>query len=82
MRMTPVEAILGITLHAATALGKEKAIGSLDPGKQADLVLLDIPDCRHRSYHFGVNHVWKVVKKSRVVWGSESACSRILVDPR
>jgi len=32
---------------------------------EADLVLLDIPDDRHLSYHFGVDHVWKVVKKGR-----------------
>jgi imidazolonepropionase len=68
MRMTPAEAILGITLHAARALRKEKEIGTLEPGKQADLVILDIPDYRHLSYHFGVNHVWKVVKKGKIVW--------------
>jgi imidazolonepropionase len=68
MRMTPAEAILGITLHAARALRKEKEIGSLEPGKQADLVILDIPDYRHLSYHFGVNHVWKVVKKGKLAW--------------
>jgi len=50
--MTPAEAILGITLHAARALRKEKEIGSLEPGTQADLVILDIPDHRHLSYHF------------------------------
>ena len=68
MRMTPAEAILGITLHAARALRKEKEIGSLEPGTQADLVILDIPDHRHLSYHFGVNHVWKVIKKGKLVW--------------
>jgi len=68
MRMTPAEAILGITLHAAMALKKEKDVGSLEAGKQADLVILDIPDYRHLSYHFGVNHVWKVIKKGTVVW--------------
>jgi imidazolonepropionase len=82
MRMTPAEAILGITLNAAKALRKEKEIGSLAPGKQADLVLLDIPDYRHLSYHFGVNHVWKVVKKGRVVWEVASAHPTIRVDPR
>ncbi len=66
MRMTPAEAILGITLHAAKALKKEREIGSLEAGKQADLVILDIPDYRHLSYHFGVNHVWKVIKKGIV----------------
>jgi imidazolonepropionase len=68
MRMTPAEAILGITLHAATALKKEREIGSLEAGKQADLVILDIPDYRHLSYHFGTNHVWKVVKEGKVVF--------------
>ena len=68
MRMTPAEAILGITLHAATALKMEREIGSLEAGKQADLVILDIPDYRHLSYHFGVNQVWKVIKKGIVSW--------------
>jgi imidazolonepropionase len=67
MRMTPAEAILGITLHAAMALKKENEIGSLKAGKQADLVILDIPDYRHLSYHFGINHVWKVIKKGKLV---------------
>jgi imidazolonepropionase-like amidohydrolase len=67
MRMTPAEAIPGIPLHAVKALGKEKAIGSLDPGKQDDRVLLDSFDYRHRSYHFGVKNVWKAVKKGRVL---------------
>ncbi|RPJ35982.1 MAG: imidazolonepropionase [Deltaproteobacteria bacterium] len=68
MRMTPAEAILGITLHAAKALKKEGEIGSLEAGKQADLVILDIPDYRHLSYYFGVNHMWKVIKKGIVSW--------------
>jgi imidazolonepropionase len=82
MRMTPAEAILGITLNAAKGLRKEKEIGSLEPGKQADLVLLDIPDYRHIAYHFGVNHVWKVVKKGRIFWEAGSFPSPIRVDPR
>ena len=82
MRMTPAEAILGITLNAAKALRKEKEIGSLEAGKQGDLVILDIPDYRHLSYHFGVNHVWKVMKKGRIVWEAESSHSTIRVDPR
>ena len=68
MRMTPAEAILGVTLHAARALHKEDEIGSIEPGKVADLLILDIPDYRHLSYHFGINHVWKVIKKGKRVW--------------
>jgi imidazolonepropionase len=82
MRMTPAEALLGITLHAARALRLEQEIGSLEPGKQADLVILDIPDYRHLSYHFGVNHVRQVVKKGKVVWEAASAHPSIRVDPR
>jgi imidazolonepropionase len=82
MRMTPAEAILGITLHAARALRKEKEIGSLEPGKQADLVVLDIPDYRHLSYHFGVNHVWQVIKRGRLVWEAAGSHPTIRVDPR
>lgn len=68
MRLTPAEAVLGITLNAARALKREAEIGSLEAGKQADLVILDVPDYRHLVYHFGINHVWKVVKKGKVVW--------------
>ncbi len=68
MRMAPAEALWGVTINAAKALRKEKEIGSLEPGKQADLLILDIPDYRHLVYHFGVNHVEKVIKKGKLVW--------------
>ena len=68
MRLSPAEVILGVTINAARALRKENDVGSLSPGKQADLIILDIPDYRHLSYHFGINHVWKVIKKGRLVW--------------
>jgi len=73
MRMTPAEAILGITLHAARALRKEREIGSIEAGKQADLLVLDIPDYRHLSYHFGINHAWTVIKKGKVVWNASGS---------
>ena len=68
MRLTPAEAVLAITIHAARAIRREKEIGSLEPGKQADVLILDIPDYRHLPYHFGINHVWKVIKRGKVVW--------------
>lgn len=75
MRMTPAECILGITRHAARAIDREDTLGSLEPGKQADFLLLDIPDYRHLSYHFGINHVDRVFKKGREVW-KRTACGQ------
>ncbi|MCX8117493.1 MAG: imidazolonepropionase [Desulfobacterota bacterium] len=67
-RMTPAEAIKAVTIHAAKAIDREREIGSLEPGKKGDLVLLDIPNYRYLPYHFGVNHVEKVIKGGRVVY--------------
>jgi imidazolonepropionase len=51
-RMTPSEALLGATLHAARALRLDDEVGSLEPGKAADFVLLDAPSVEHWLYHF------------------------------
>jgi imidazolonepropionase len=68
MKMLPAEAVTGLTLNAAAALGRADRLGSLEPGKQADLVIWDIPDYRHLFYHFGVYHAWRVIKRGRVVY--------------
>lgn len=65
--MTSDEALTAATLNAAAALGLAHRVGSLEVGKQADLVVLDAPNPRHLVYHFGVNLVRHVVKKGRVV---------------
>jgi imidazolonepropionase len=70
MKMLPAEVVAGLTIHAAAAVGRADRIGSLEVGKQADLVLFDVPDYRHLFYHFGVNHVWRVVKRGRVVFAA------------
>jgi len=53
--LTPAEALKGATIYAARALGKEAEVGSLEPGKQADFVVLDAPDVNHWLYHFRPN---------------------------
>jgi imidazolonepropionase len=53
MRMTPAEAIAAATLHAAESLGRAHEIGSLEPGKRADLVIHDAADYREIPYFFG-----------------------------
>jgi imidazolonepropionase len=70
MRMLPAEVVTALTLNAAAALGRADRLGSLEVGKQADLVICDVPNYRQLSYHFGVNHVWRVVKRGRVVYAA------------
>lgn len=67
MGMTPEEAITASTLNAAAAIKRSHEIGSIEAGKKADLILLDIPNYRHLPYHFGENHVEKVVKNGVVL---------------
>lgn len=67
LRMLPAEVLTALTLNAAAALGRSDRIGSLEVGKQADVVICDVPDYRQLFYHFGVNHVHTVIKRGRVV---------------
>lgn len=66
LNLTPAQAIAAATINAAAAIAREEHIGSLEPGKQADLLILDIPDYRHLGYRFGVNLVQTVIKKGRI----------------
>jgi len=67
LKMTPEEALIASTRNAAKAILREEVIGFLDPGKQADILLLDIPDYREIPYRFGTNPVGMVIKKGKVV---------------
>jgi imidazolonepropionase len=67
MRMTPEEAIASATLNGAAALGLSDEIGSIEVGKQADIVIYDVPNYAYIAYHYGMNHVWKVIKNGTVL---------------
>ncbi len=67
MKMTPAEAITAATFNAACALGFNSTIGSLEKGKQADVIILDCPNHKFIPYHFGVNLVETVIKNGRIV---------------
>jgi imidazolonepropionase len=73
LRMKPAEAIAAATINSAFALGREKRIGSLEVGKQADLAVFEVADYREIPYYFGVNHCWMTVKRGRVIHGIEQA---------
>lgn len=65
--MAVEEALAAATLNAAHSLGLDGEVGSLQAGRRADLILMDIPHYAHIVYHFGVNHVSGVVKSGRIV---------------
>lgn len=67
MGMTPAQAINAATINAAHAIGKAHRLGSIEVGKQADMVILDIRDYNQLPYYFGTNHVKTTIKKGRVV---------------
>jgi imidazolonepropionase len=67
MKLTPAQAIVAATINAAAAIGRSAQVGSLEPGKQADLLILSVSDYRHLGYRFGVNLVDSVVKKGKFV---------------
>ena len=67
LKLTPAEAINAATLNAAYALNLGQYVGSLEVGKQADVLVLDAPDYRHLGYRFGTNLVETVVKRGVVV---------------
>lgn len=67
MKMTIEEVISALTINAAAAVNRLDTIGSLAPGKKADLVILDASSYFHLIYHIGVNSVKTVVKNGSVV---------------
>jgi imidazolonepropionase len=67
MRMTPAETISAATINAAWALRRANRLGSLEPGKHADLLVMDVADYREIPYYFAVNHCLMTVKRGRVV---------------
>lgn len=67
-RLLPAEALNAGTINAAYALGLGHKIGSLEAGKQADVLIVNAPDYRHLAYQFGGNLVERVIKRGRVVF--------------
>lgn len=68
LRLTPEEALTAATINAAHAIGRADQVGSLEVGKQGDLLILDIPNLNYLPYHFGSNPVGTVIKRGNVVW--------------
>ena len=68
MGMTPNEILHAVTRGAAISLNREKRIGSIAKGYQADITVFNAPDIDYIFYHYGVSHVQRVFKKGKIIW--------------
>lgn len=68
LKMSAEEIINAATINGAFAVNMENSIGSIEPGKQADLLIFDMPSYKYLIYNFGVNNLQTVIKKGQVVY--------------
>lgn len=68
MKMDIKDIILGITLNAARAIKRENILGSIEEGKQADIILFKIPDIHYFFYNFDYNFKKVVIKKGKIIY--------------
>ncbi|MET0752799.1 MAG: imidazolonepropionase [Pyrinomonadaceae bacterium] len=76
-KLLPSEAFNAITINAAFAVGSGEKIGSLETGKQADILILDTKDYRETAYEFGSNLIETVIKNGKIVHSVPSALMSI-----
>ncbi len=69
MKMTVAEAITASTVNAAYSLQRYNT-GSIEPGKQGDILIMDMPSYRYLPYHFGSNNVDTVIKNGKIIYQS------------
>jgi imidazolonepropionase len=68
MRLSPAEVITALTINAAAAVGRADRIGSIEPGKQADIIILAYPSHLYLPYYVGTSIVETVIKCGDIVW--------------
>lgn len=71
MNMSVEEVITALTINGAAAVDRADRIGSIEPGKQADIVFLKYPSIYYLPYHTGINLVETVIKKGETVYHKE-----------
>ena len=67
MKMTPAESICASTFNSACAIGMNDTIGSIEKGKQADVIILDCNNHLKLPYHSGINLIKHVIKSGKVL---------------
>jgi imidazolonepropionase len=65
MKLTPAEALAAVTINAAHACGVGEFVGSLEPGKRADLVVWSAPSVNYLAYQYGANQAETVIKSGK-----------------
>jgi imidazolonepropionase len=68
LHMTPAEAIAAATINSAHAIGRGERAGSIEPGKDADIIILNAGDYREIPYHFGWNQVHLTRKRGVTIY--------------
>jgi imidazolonepropionase len=66
MGLTPAQSIAASTINSAHAIRRADTVGSIEVGKQADMLVLSVPDYRHLGYRYGTNLVKQVIKRGQV----------------
>jgi imidazolonepropionase len=79
MRLTAAEAITAATINAAHAIGRAAEVGSLEIGKKADIVVLNVPSFKFLGYRFGVNLTDKTIKNGRLVVDKEKESETVFL---
>jgi imidazolonepropionase len=76
MRMTPAESIVAATINGACGVRRQNMIGSIEPGKQADITVFDLGDYREIPYYVALNFCSATFKKGRLAWEANDEQNR------
>ncbi|HKZ22148.1 MAG TPA: imidazolonepropionase [candidate division Zixibacteria bacterium] len=68
LKMTPAEALVASTINSAYAINRGEQVGSLEPGKKADIVIWEVAGFKEIPYHYGVNLVQTVIKNGKIAF--------------
>lgn len=70
--LTAQEALTAVTLNGARAVDRFNSVGSLEPGKQMDCLIFDIPHYGYLFYNLGINRLETVIKRGEVAWSKKT----------
>lgn len=77
MGMTMEEVLCATTINAAYAINRGDKLGTLEVGKQADVLILNVPTYKQLQYFYGMNHTHTVVKNGKIVVKEGHLCEQL-----